>query len=330
MSFQKSVNAVPAPGIAGDFASTNPRKNALSGPGGFVAGNAGVACGFFAWADAATYSVLNNFGSGKPNGFCHNAHNALITLYLGEASLVVPAGLPFGELFDSGDFWITNPTGAAVIPGQKVYVNTSTGAPSAFAATGTLTTAGTSTASTIAAGTSSFTAAVAIPVTGNTVGPGTVPAIMTVTGSPTGTLYPGTVLSGTGVATGTQIVAQLTGTTGGAGAYSVSIAQTVASTTVSGTYGLLTIGGTVVSGYALGQVVAGSGITAGTTIITANASNGSALTGVGAAGTYVVNLTQTVASEAINSNIGIESDWYSASFGNGTTGEVVKITHNFP
>lgn len=330
MSFQTAVNAVPAPGIAGDFASTNPRKNALAGPGGFVAGAAGVACGFFAWADPATYSILNNFGSGKPNGFCHNAHNALITTYLGEATLVVPAGLPFGELFDAGDFWIKNPTGNAVIPGQKVYVNTSTGAPSAFAATGTLTTVGTSTASTIAAGTASVTASAALPVAGNTVGPGTVPAIMTVTAVGSGVLYPGAVLSGTGVPTGTQIVAQLTGTTGGVGTYSISIPAAWVSTTVSETYGLLTIGGTVVSGYALGQVIAGAGITAGTTILTANASNGSALTGTGGAGTYVVNLTQTVGSEAINSNIGVESDWYAASFGTGATGEVVKITHSFP
>jgi hypothetical protein len=62
MSFQKTVNAVPAPGIAGDFASTNPRHSALAPPGGFTAGAAGVACGYFAWFDQATASVLNNFG----------------------------------------------------------------------------------------------------------------------------------------------------------------------------------------------------------------------------------------------------------------------------
>lgn len=327
MSFQKQVNAVPAPGIAGDFASTNPRHNALSGPGGFVAGAAGLACGRFAWADLATFSVLNNFGSGAPNGFVHNAHQALITTYLGEASLVIPAGFMVGDLFDSGDFWVLNSTGAAVIPGLKVYANNTTGEASSFAVTGTPTTAGTSTASTIAAGTNSFTASIAIPVAGATVGPGTVPAIMTVTGSVTGTIYPGTILSGTGVATGTAIVAQLTGATGGDGTYSVSIAQTVASTTVSGTYGLLTIGGTVVSGYAVGQSLS-AGSTG--TIITANAANGSGLTGAGGAGTYVVNNTQTVNSTAINSYIGTETAWYTASFGNGTTGEVIKITHVWP
>ena len=38
MSFQTAVNAVPAPGIAGDFASTNPRHSVLGGPTGIVAG----------------------------------------------------------------------------------------------------------------------------------------------------------------------------------------------------------------------------------------------------------------------------------------------------
>lgn len=320
MSFQTAVNAVPAPGIAGDFASTNPRRNTVSGPGGFVAGAAGVTCGNFAWLGLGSYTVLNNSGAGKPNGFCHNAHNALITTYLGEVSLVVPAGFPFGELFDAGDFWIANNTGNAVIPGLKVYANNTTGAASSFAATGTPSTAGTSTASTIAAGTSSFTGVIAIPTAGNTVGPGTAPALLTAS-AVTGTIYNGTVLSGTGVATGTQIVSQVSGTTGGAGVYIVSIAQAVASTTISGTYGLLTIGGTVVSGFAVGQALsAGS---AGT-VITALG------TGSGGAGTYIVNNTQTVGSGAINSYIGTETDWFTASFGNGTAGEVVKIVSKWP
>ena len=321
MSFQTSVNAVPAPGIAGDFASTNPRHSYLSGPGGLVAGPAGVACGYFGWVDTATGSVVTNSGSGAPSGFVHNAHQALITAYLGESSLVIPGGFMVSDLFDAGDFWVKNGTGAAVIPGQKVYANNTTGAVSSFAATGTPSTSGTSTASTIAAGTSSVTASIAIPATGSGIGPGTVPAVMTVTVVGSGTVYPGTILSGTGVATGTQVVAQLTGTTGGIGTYSVSIAQTVASTTVSGTYGLLTIGGTVVSGYAVGQSLsAGS---AGT-VITALG------TGTGAAGTYIVNNTQTVSSAAINSYIGTETSFYTASFGNGTTGEVIKITTRWP
>jgi len=321
MSFQKTVNAVPAPGIAGDFASTNPRKSALSGPGGFVAGVGGVACGYFGWLDLATYSVLNNFGAGQPNGFVRNAHNALITNYLGEVSLVIPQGFPVGDLFDRGDFWIANNTGNAVTPGLKVYANNSTGAAQSFAATATPPTSGTSTASTIAASTASVTASIAIPVAGNTTGPGTVPAIMTVMAVVSGTLVPGGTLSGTGVATGTMIVAQLTGTTGGVGTYSVSIAQTVASTTVSETYGTLTVGGTVVSGFAVGDTITGA---AAGTYITAPG------TGTGGAGTYIVSPTQTVGSGAINAYSATETIWYTASFGNGTTGEVIKITSSWP
>lgn len=323
MSFQTQVNAVQAPGVAGEFASTNPRHSVLGGPGGIVAGSAGLACGRFAWLDQATYSIANNFGAGQPNGFVHNAHTALITAFLGEATLVIPGGFMVGDLYDSGDFWMVNSTGAAVTPGLKVYANNTTGAASSFAATGTPSTAGTSTASTIAAGTSSVTASIALPVAGNSVGPGTVPAIMTVTAVGSGTVYPGTTLSGTGVATGTMVVAQLSGTTGGVGTYSVSIPQTVVSTTVSGTYGLLTIGGTVVSGFGVGQLLAGSGITTGSYI--------SALgTGVGGAGTYIVTASQTLSSQAINSNIGTETAWYAASFGTGAAGEVIKITHIWP
>lgn len=325
MSFQNIVNATPAPGVPGEFASTNPRRSFPAGPGGLTAAPAGVVCGRFAWVDPATYSVVSNAGTGKPSGFVHNAHQALITTYLGESSLTIPGGFMVGDLFDAGDFWMTNATGSPVVPGQKVYVNNSTGAASSFAATGTPSTAGTSTASTIAANTTvaavSVTGSIAIPVAGATLGPGTVPAILTVSAVGTGTLYPGIPISGTNVVSGTTIVAQLTGTTGGVGTYSVSIAQTVASTTIAATYGILTIGGTVVSGYAVGQTLsAGS---AGT-VITALG------TGTGGAGTYIVNNTQTVGSTAINSYIGTESDWYAASFGTGAAGEVVKIVSRWP
>lgn len=225
-----------------------------------------------------------------------------------------------GDLFSGGGFWIQNNTGRAVIPGQKVYASNTTGAASSFAATGTPSTAGTSTASTIAAGTASVTASIAIPTAGNTVGPGTVPAIMTVTVVGSGTLYPGSLLSGSGVATGTRIVAQLSGATGGPGTYSVSIAQAVASTTITTTYGLLTVGGTVVSGFAVGRTLGGSADPSAGTVITALG------TGVGGAGTYIVNNTQTVGSGQITSFIGTETDWVTQSFGNGTLGEIIKIS----
>lgn len=56
---------------------------------------------------------------------------------------------------------------------------------------------------------------------------------MTVTAVGSGTLYPGNTITGTGVTSGTVILSQLSGTTGGAGAYSVGTSQTVASTTIT-------------------------------------------------------------------------------------------------
>ncbi len=57
---------------------------------------------------------------------------------------------------------------------------------------------------------------------------------LTVSAVTSGSIFPSMQLTGTGVTAGTRIVAQLTGTTGGAGTYTVSISQTVASTTLTG------------------------------------------------------------------------------------------------
>jgi hypothetical protein len=57
---------------------------------------------------------------------------------------------------------------------------------------------------------------------------------LTVSAVTSGSIYPSMQLTGTGVTAGTRIVAQLTGTTGGVGTYTVNISQTVASTTLTG------------------------------------------------------------------------------------------------
>jgi hypothetical protein len=56
---------------------------------------------------------------------------------------------------------------------------------------------------------------------------------LTVTGSPTGAVLVGMVITGAGVTTGTTILSRGTGT-GGAGTYTVSVSQTVASESMSG------------------------------------------------------------------------------------------------
>lgn len=57
---------------------------------------------------------------------------------------------------------------------------------------------------------------------------------LTVSAISAGSIYPSMQISGTGVTAGTRIVAQLTGTAGGTGTYTVSTSQTVTSTAMTG------------------------------------------------------------------------------------------------
>ena len=305
--FQTATYALQAPGIAGDFASVNPYATLLStqvnSQTGINAGPNGLTIGLFCWFDPATYAFANNYGSGAPNGFVGNSHQALITTYLSPAGMTIPSGFQAPNLYDAGDFWVVNNGSTIAVPGQKAYANNATGVAS-FASSGNPTVGATSTASTIAAGSFSVTGSIADNV-------------LTVTAVGSGTIYAGALLTA-GAATGTTVVSQITGTTGGVGTYLVSPRdQTVASTTITGTYGLLTVGGTVTGTYAVGDLVYGSGVSTGT-VITALG------TGTGGAGTYIVNLTQTVSSEAINVYSTTETGWFCRSVGQ--PGDVVKIS----
>jgi hypothetical protein len=149
----------------------------------------------------------------------------------------------------------------------------------------------------IAAGTASVTASIA----GNT---------MYVTAVSSGTLVVGAVLTGTGVTAGTQIDAQISGTAGGIGEYAVSKTQVVASTTVTASYGTMTV--TAVSS---GTLSVGQTITGGTTL--ANTNITALGTGTGLTGTYIVNLTQTVTSgtlTATGSALAVSFDSISGGF----------------
>ena len=315
MPFQSLIYTRPAPAIVGDFCSSNPYAVYAAGPGGLVSGAAGLTIGRFAWLSNTSQdwdgapAIANSFGSGPVGGFVHRQQQGLITAYLADNGLLIPGGFQVA-LATLGDFWIKNEGATEAVQGQFAYANFSSGAAS-FAATGTPPGSGTSTTSAIAPGTASVTGS----INGN---------VLTVTAVISGVLYPGGVLSGTGIYTGTQIVSQLTGTTGGIGTYTVNIGeQTVASTTVSETYGLLTVSGTVAGSWMLGQLVTGGSVLAGTYIF-ANSGNGSGLTGAGGAGTYVVNLTQTQASAALGSNSSIQTKWFALS--SGLPGELVKCS----
>jgi hypothetical protein len=308
---QNQVNVVPAPGVEGDFANANPRFNVIAGPGGLIAGVGGVTAGRFCWqvpgsldVDSGPQAVVSN-GGGLPLGIVHRAMQGLIPnpLVQPNATLVIPQGFMVSA-FSGGDFWVRNAGTTQAVFGQKAYARFADGAV-LFAATGSPPGAATSTASTIAAATFSVTGS----ITGN---------VLNVTAVSSGTVVPGAAISGTGIVSGTTIGQQLSGTTGGIGTYSVSIGeQSAASTTVSGTYGLLTIGGTLTGTYGVGQVITGGG-TSGGTFITGLG------TGTGGFGNYYVNNTQTVGSGALNGSSGIETKFFAMS--GGLVNELVKIS----
>jgi hypothetical protein len=122
MGFQKTINIQPAPAVEGDFASANPRASVLAGPNALITGTGGVTVGRFAWADAG--GVVTNAGSGAPTGFVHREQQALITEWLGEATMLVPEGQII-TLHNEGDFWVKTLTVATV--GQKVFASLTTG-----------------------------------------------------------------------------------------------------------------------------------------------------------------------------------------------------------
>lgn len=117
--------------------------------------------------------------------------------------------------------------------------------------------------------------------------------VLSVTSTPTNSLVAGTILTGGSVASGTKILEQLSGAAGGIGTYAVSIAQALPSASLSGSYGVLTLTGSNVSGtFSVGQTLSGGSISAGTAIFQLG-------TGVGAAGTYYVSPSQTAAATSV-------------------------------
>lgn len=320
--FASQVNTIQAPGIEGDWCSANPRKSVLAGEGALVSGQGviagalvnGIVVGRFGWLSYATVDndeapgTVNTFGSGIPAGLVHRAQIGLIVPYLATASMILLRGQQTA-LFNDVDMWIRN-TGATLAQvNMKAFANFADGT-CYFAAAGATPPGGSGSTSSIAAGTFSVTASIANNV-------------MTVTNVGSGSLYAGATV--VGAAAGTKIVSQLTsteigGTLAGKGTYSISIPeQTVASGTLTGTYGILTIAGTVVAGIGAGQTISGSSVVTGTTVY-------QQLTGTpGAAGTYVVDNNTVVSSTAITSQSAIETKWIAKSAG--ANNEVVKISN---
>jgi len=319
MPFPNQVYVQPAIAVAGDFCDANPRATLQAGAGGLVAGPAGVTVGRFAWVnntqidtEGAPASVSNN-GTGVPSGFVHREQQGLITQYLQEYSMLVPAGFPV-TLFISGGFFVRNAGATTATPGMFAFANYADGS--------VVFGAGTQTAADAGSGTLN-----AATVTGS-IGPQTVTfngsitgAVLTVTGTVSGgsIVVGGTLSGGTGVATGTSIVSQLTGTVGGVGTYAVSIAeQSVASALLTESYGLLTAA-TVTGTIGVGDTLTGTASGMVPAIITALG------TGSGGAGTYILNATQTIAlNSTITAATNVQTKYIAVS--TGATGELVKIT----
>lgn len=307
--FQTQVSAALAPAVEGDFASANQNKySALAGPGGIVAGASGLYQARFAWLDYTNVdadgapAIANNTGSGVPAGFVRRDQQALDTTFLSKASMLMPQGFPV-TIFESGDFWAKNSGTSQALPGMKAYAAYKDGTIT-FAATGS-------------AATASVTGAVTastFDVTGSIEG-----NVLTVTAVTSGTVVNGATISGTGIATGTKIVSQLSGTTGGIGTYAVNIAeQTVASTTVSGTYGSLDVTAVASGVLGVGDVLtAGTGAVVGTAIT-------QLLTGTGGTGTYVVDNNTAVTSATLTFATNVETKWTCRS--SGLPGEIVKMS----
>lgn len=310
--YQQQVYNQPAQGVAGDRASQNPIASYDAGPGGLVAGPGGVTVGRFAWVTNPSDpngagKIANSFGSGNVSGLCYNDTQALDTQFLSDGTMVIPEGLPLA-LMIQGDWWVVNDGPSEVLVGMKAYADFDSGKIS-FAAAGSPQTAATATGSTIAPETFSVTASINDD-------------IMTVTAVGSGTVVNGAVISGTGIPSGVQVAQQLTGTPGGIGTYLLnqSLQNTVASETVSGTYGLFTVGTvTVGTSFAVGQSLATtSGVAAGSVLT-------QLLSGSGNAGsTFAVNLTQTVSSNPISSVGNVETKWQSVS--SALPGGIVKMT----
>lgn len=254
--FQNRVNQYNPPAVVGDFASANPRSVFLAGPGGLVAGAQGVTVGTFGWV-APDFKTVNSFASGPvaPDGFIHREQQALITVYLEIASLLVPQGFMV-TLHNGGDFWALNKGPAALGKGATVYAGYADGGAYSSAPSGASGTGSVGSTNTAAIGSTSTGTVVA----GN-------PNQITIS-AVTGVLSVGDTITGVGIPANTEITAQISGTAGAAGVYETSNQTTAAAATVttfgnvlvaSVTTGLISIGDTVSggAGFPVGAVITG-------------------------------------------------------------------------
>jgi hypothetical protein len=249
--FPNKVNSQQAPGVEGDFASTNPFANVLGGPGALVAPAGGLKVGRFAWVGPQG-QVSQSFVAGYQIGFLGRNMQGLITAFLGENTLIVPAGFMV-TLFNEGDFWAKFPAGATV--GNNVYADPTDGTPLAGASAPTLGTVTATAGATISSGTTDGTT-----------------DVLTVTTVTHGVISPGDHVTGTGIVAGTTVLNQLTGTPGGAGTYTLStIPSAETNEAMVFTSPNLLVTAVADGALTVGDTLSGTGIPAGTVVLSQTA-----------------------------------------------------------
>jgi hypothetical protein len=325
--FQQFVNLYPAPGVWGARASNNPTAVVDAGPFNLTSGASGVTVGKMAWQQltAATgKSVVNNFSPTAPvipDGIIGNEQQVLITAWLAQYGLVVPAGYPV-TIYNRGDFWAKAVYGPVAI-GNKVFANLFSG-DVLGAAAGSF--------PTNAVGSS------AVVVATTTLG---TPYLMTITSTTSGSLQIGQQITGPGLTGGLFYVDSFGTYNGSTGTINLSAPVQAAST--GGTFTSIAnvgIGGAVVSSATInsgtniltivtqtsGIVAVGQLIQCATVGLPAGAYVASLGTYNGTSGTVNIgpsNATATITTQPFNFSAWIETPWYFNSAGN--TGDLVKI-----
>ena len=248
MGFQSVIEDYQAPAVAGDFASMNPFSSILAGPGALTAPAGGLIVGNFAWV-GPTGQVSQSYVAGYQVGFLGRNMQALITEFLGEATMVVPEGFMV-TLFNTGDFWADFEAGATV--GGYVFADPNDGAP-LYAATNSAPTLGTVTATAGYTGTGTVT-------NGN--------AVLTINTVTHGFITPGDSVSGTDIPAATTILNQLTGNAGGTGTYTMSANATAGAgpEAITVTSPLLIVTAVADGSLNFGDVISGTGVPAGTSV----------------------------------------------------------------
>jgi hypothetical protein len=246
-----------------------------------------------------------------PDGLVLNQHEALITNWLGQASMVIPQGVGC-TLAQRGDFWAQNLFNAAT-RGQKVFANLFNGA-IATAAPGTFLNLnpGSNAAFTVS---------------------GIVNGVMSVSAVASGVLAVGQLVQGVGIPANTYIQSLGTGT-GSTGTYNltqttlnISVSTACTSVAASGVGGaqytasiatnVLTVTAVAYGVLQVGMYVSGTGVAAGTYISSLG-------TGTGGTGTYNLSTSPgTQSSATYNASAWIETPWYALSDGN--PGDLIKI-----